>query len=132
MRTDRLMSGDFPAELKEFIAQHVESLAQLEALLIMRQDPRRAWASAELSQQLYITSDMCEGILAGLARQGFIERVEDVAAYRYHPPPHFARLIDELATVYQQRRVAVITEIYSKPVNKVQTFADAFRLRRED
>jgi hypothetical protein len=26
----------------------------------------------------------------------------------------------------------VITEIYSKPVHKVQTFADAFRLRRED
>jgi hypothetical protein len=41
-------------------------------------------------------------------------------------------LLGELARHYQERRVAVITEIYSNPVKKVQTFADAFRLRRED
>lgn len=126
------MSGDFPAELREFIAQHVESLAQLEALLLLKEDPGRAWGSAEIAQRLYITSDMCEGILSGLARQGFIERTADGASYHYHAPTGVARLVDQLAVVYQQRRVAVITEIYSKPVNKVQTFADAFRLRRED
>jgi hypothetical protein len=37
----------------------------------------------------------------------------------------------QLAALYQERRVAVITQIYSKPVKKVQTFADAFRFRRE-
>lgn len=126
------MSDGFPAELREFIAQHVESLAQLEALLLMRNEPAKNWESAELAQRLYITSDMCAGILAGLARQGFIEPVSDGPAYRYRPRENLARLVDELATVYQQRRVAVITEIYSKPVNRVQTFADAFRLRREE
>jgi hypothetical protein len=41
------------------------------------------------------------------------------------------QLIDQLADLYQQRRVAVITQIYSRPVKNVQTFADAFRLRKE-
>ena len=126
------MSGDFPAELKQFIAQHVESLAQLEALLILRQDAQKEWRSPELAQRLYITPDMCEAILADLNRHGFAERLPE-GGYRYRPnSPDVDRMIGNLAEVYQQRRVAVITEIYSKPVNKVQTFADAFRLRRED
>jgi DNA-binding HxlR family transcriptional regulator len=127
------MSEAFPNELKQFIAQHVESLAQLEALLILRQNPDQHWQSAELAQRLYITPDMCEAILADLERRGFAARASDGKAYYYQSrEPAVDRLIDDLATVYQQRRVAVITEIYSKPVTKVQTFADAFRLRREE
>jgi hypothetical protein len=55
------MDHDFPAELQQFIAQHIESLAQLEALLLMRAEPDREWDSAELARQLYITADMCNG-----------------------------------------------------------------------
>ena len=126
------MSEAFPAELKQFIAQHVESLAQLEALLLLRQNSEQRWRSPELAARLYITPDMCEAILADLERRGFAARTDD-GAYFYQPRDAAAdRLIGDLATIYQQRRVAVITEIYSKPVTKVQTFADAFRLRREE
>jgi DNA-binding HxlR family transcriptional regulator len=126
------MSEAFSNELKQFIAQHVESLAQMEALLILRQNGEQRWRSAELAQRLYITPDMCEAILADLERRGFAARASD-GAYFYQPRDRAVdKLIDDLATIYQQRRVAVITEIYSKPVTKVQTFADAFRLRREE
>src|SRR5690349_14787332 len=125
------MSDDFPPELKQFIAQHVESLAQLEALLILRQDREARWKSADLAQRLYITPDMCEAILANLRQHGFAE--QGAEGYFYRPPSEDAdRVLADLSAMYQQRRVAVITEIYSKPVNKVQTFADAFRLRREE
>jgi hypothetical protein len=126
------MTDDFPLELKQFIAQHVESLAQLEALLILRQDAPTPWKSADLCQRLYISPDMCEGILVDLIRRGFAERTPE-GAVQYRPPSSDAdRLLADLAAIYQERRVAVITEIYSKPVNKVQTFADAFRLRKEE
>jgi hypothetical protein len=127
------MSDDFPAELRQFIAQHVESLAQLEALLLLRQDAQQHWEPAGLSQRLYLTPDTCQAILLDLQRRGFVARAPDGASYHYQPPSADAdRALAELAMLYQQRRVAVITEIYSKPVTKVQTFADAFRLRRED
>jgi hypothetical protein len=126
------MTDDFPLELKQFIAQHVESLAQLEALLILRQNAQKPWKSAELCQRLYISPDMCEGILVDLIRRGFAERTAE-GGVQYRPPSDDAdRLLNDLAAIYQERRVAVITEIYSKPVNKVQTFADAFRLRKEE
>jgi len=41
------------------------------------------------------------------------------------------QLIKQIAAAYQDRRVAITSLIYSKPLNKVQTFADAFRLRKE-
>jgi hypothetical protein len=42
-----------------------------------------------------------------------------------------AGLIGRLAKLYQERRVAVATEIFSKPIDFVKAFADAFRLREE-
>lgn len=128
------MADVFSAELEQFIAQHIESLAQLETLLLMRREPERQWDCAKLSRELYITPDMCSGLVADLERRGFVRRVPDTDNdYQYYPTdPHFDRLLGQLADIYQERRVAVITQIYSRPVKKVQTFADAFRLRREE
>jgi hypothetical protein len=127
------MSDEFPIELRQFIAQHIESLAQLEALMLLRSDRQRHWGPAELAQRLYITPEMCQALLVDLNRRGFIVFNHEPGCYRYQSGDADAdRLLGDLAEIYHQRRVAVITEIYSKPVHKVQTFADAFRLRREE
>jgi hypothetical protein len=127
------MATDFPAEIEQFIAQHIESLAELEMLLVMRREPERAWSGDDLSRELYVTPDVCAGIISELERRGFVRRdASNDKLYRYQSgSAEMDRLIDQLATLYQERRVAVITQIYSKPVKNVQTFADAFRLRRE-
>jgi DNA-binding HxlR family transcriptional regulator len=127
------MATDFPAAVEQFIAQHIESLAQLETLLLLRRLADRGWSSSELSRQLYIAPDVCAQIVADLERRGFIERDpanSELLRYRAGTAAN-DRVIDELAALYQERRVAVITHIYSKPVKQVQTFADAFRLRKE-
>ena len=125
--------NQLPTELRQFIAQHIESLAQLEALLLMRRDPQRQWSPAELSRSLYISDEMCRGMAAELERRGFVARRADADTYHYAcADAKIDLLLGQLATYYQERRVAVITEIYSNPVTKVQTFADAFRLRKQD
>jgi hypothetical protein len=127
------VTDEFPAELKQFIAQHVESLAHLEAALHIRRAPDRAWECAELAKTLYISGDMCQGIFEELERQGIVARNPQDLLFRYAcAGTELDRLLGLIAVLYHERRVAVITEIYSKPVKKVQTFADAFRLRRED
>jgi hypothetical protein len=69
-----------------------------------------------------------------LERHGFVQRVAIGAdRFRYQPASEeLDRMLAELGALYERRRVAVITQIYSNPVRKVQTFADAFRLRREE
>jgi hypothetical protein len=127
------VSDEFPAELKHFVAQHIESLPQLETLLLMQHDPQRDWSCADLAQSLYISSDMCAGIVTDLERGGFVARVAGSDRYRFAcTNADSERLLTQLGAFYRERRVAVITQIYSNPVRKVQTFADAFRLRREE
>jgi DNA-binding Lrp family transcriptional regulator len=131
--TSQTMATDFPPAVEQFIAQHIESLAQLETLLLLRRQADRGLSVAELSRQLYISPEVCAGIVADLERRGFIERIPgDSEQWRYQVGNAATdSLIDQLAALYQERRVAVITHIYSKPVKQVQTFADAFRLRKE-
>jgi hypothetical protein len=76
---------------------------------------------------------MCAGIIADLERRRLAARAADDNLYQYFAADvETARLVDQLAEYYRDRRVAVVTELYSKPTKKVQTFADAFRLRREE
>jgi hypothetical protein len=127
------VSNDFPHELKQFLALHIESLAQLETLLVLERDPQRQWTTDELARELYITAEMCRGICADLVNRRLVASGDSPDRYRYAPAdPSVDMLVGELAQLYRERRVAVITAIYSGPVNKVQTFADAFRLRREE
>lgn len=38
------MAGDLiPDDVREFVIRHIESVAQLEALLLLRANPDRAW-----------------------------------------------------------------------------------------
>jgi DNA-binding MarR family transcriptional regulator len=127
------MSQGLPNELQQFIDQNVESLAQLEALLLLKNEPDRVWTVEALAKALYITSDTAAALLANLVSRGFAKPVDGQnGQYIYLATAESRDLVERLATLYEERRVAVITQIYSKPVNKVQTFADAFRLRREE
>ena len=126
------MHREFTAEVEQFLQQHIESLAQLEALLLLRRDPAREWEAADLAKALYSSADVCAGLLKDLHRRGFLQISTPTDRYRYGPTDaNLDRLVGEVDQIYQQRRVAVITFIYSKPVSNVQTFADSFRLRRE-
>lgn len=129
-----MVGDEFPTELKQFIAQYIESLAQLEAMLLLHRDPQREWDCDELARELYISADMCGAIVLDLEKRRLAARNTDGSArFRYASSnAEVDRVVAELAALYRDRRVAVITEIYSRPVKNVQTFADAFRLRKED
>lgn len=125
------MTDDFPADVKEFIGKHIHSVAQLEVLLMLRSDPERIWTLDEITSGLYLQSQMVAHLLTDVVQRGLA--VQAPCGFRYQPANEAdRRLIDLLAHVYQERRVAVITEIFSKPIDFVKAFADAFRLRKEE
>ncbi len=128
------MSDEFSSRLRQFIELHIESVPQLEALLLLRGESDRDWDAASIAKTLYIPQDAASSLLADFVRGGFAVPGQDQkATYRYRPRDNEAdQLIEELHSAYQDRRVAVISLIYSKPINKVQTFADAFRFGKEN
>jgi hypothetical protein len=128
------MHEEFPLELTQFLEHHIESVPQIEALLLLRQDSQRQWQAAELGKALYIPEDMAISLLADFVRRGFaILAPPPGARYSYQTrDSETDRLIGQLASAYHERRVAVISLIYSRPLHKVQTFADAFRFSKEN
>lgn len=127
------MDDAFPADVRAFLAEHISSIAQLEMLLLLRSDPARKWDVAEISKALYATPEMSAGQLASLRDLGLLTASGDPEhCYQYQPgTPELEDMVTCLAELYKERRVSVITALYSEPVNKVQTFADAFKLRKE-
>lgn len=127
------MNDPLPTEIRQFIAQQIESVAQLEALLLLRRDPQKSWNAEELARHLYLSDNMCLSMLDELERRRYVVRDADGKTFKYAATnPEGDALLGSLADLYAERRVAVISEIYSNPLTKVKTFADAFRLRKDE
>jgi len=46
----RMVEGVIPEDVKQFIIQHIDSIAHLEGLLMCRADPQKAWSAAILAR----------------------------------------------------------------------------------
>jgi hypothetical protein len=124
------MPGELvPAELRDFLARHIDSIAQLEALLLSRGSPNTLWDAATAAKRLYIAEPEAAEILAHLAECGLLERAE--AGYRYAPrPAQLAALIDLLADQYARHLIPITNLIHAKP-RRIRQFADAFKLKKD-
>jgi hypothetical protein len=52
------MNEDFPADIKQFIADHIDSVAQIELLLLLRSDPAKVWTPEDAGKALYSAADV--------------------------------------------------------------------------
>jgi hypothetical protein len=115
----------------QFIHQHIESVAQLEVLIYVREHADHAVTPLELANTLALTAEMSSAILADLARRNLA--VKQDPGFRYQvATSENDDVIESLVEYYRTHRIAVTSAIYSKPLHKVKTFADAFRLRPEE
>jgi hypothetical protein len=122
-----------PNHVVGFVVQHVSSVIQLEVLLLLHAHRARSYAPAELGRELRVNADWVEAQVQTLVNNGVLVSVgESPRRYQYQPrTSQLAEAVDDLARVYQERRVSLITLIFNKPVDQAQSFADAFRIRKE-
>jgi len=126
-------SGD-PAiddDLLAFIRTSIKSVWMLELLLFLRRHAERAWSPAELVRELRGSDVVVAQSLAGLQGAGLIVQ-EAADAYRYAPAgSHFELMAGRIDGAYAQTPNAVVKAILSAPNDKLQTFADAFKIRKD-
>jgi hypothetical protein len=124
------MSNDvIPGDLQDFILQYIDSITQLEALLLLRADPGGRWEPAHVARRLYAGEREVEAVLAGLCANDLLSC--DHGIYRYEPRTGDNRsLIDRLAAVYAKHLIPVTNMIHAKE-RRIREFADAFRFRKD-
>jgi hypothetical protein len=127
------VTSGLPEDVHRFIFSSIESVEQLEVLLLMHGTPQTSWTPEAIARELYSTPSSIRGRLDALVRRELVATAGAPATFHYSPAAHSVRsTIDSLADCYRHRRVAVITLIASKPLENVRAFSDAFRLRKKD
>jgi hypothetical protein len=123
------MSESLPIELRDFLARHIDSIAQLEALLLARRSPDLAWNAQAAAKRLYIGEPEASDTLAHLAEHGLLTR--EGASYRFHPQSaQLAEWVDLLAEHYKRQLIPITNFVHAKP-RRIRQFADAFKLKRD-
>ena len=122
--------SDLHPSAKKFISQYINSVEQLETLLLMRASPDRTWDAEAINQELRTSLASAAERLRELEQRRLIAAdSSSPLRYRYEPSDTRTRdVIDLVADAYRERRVTVITFIFSKPQDAILEFADAFRL----
>jgi DNA-binding IclR family transcriptional regulator len=114
-----------------FISSDFRSVWPLELLLLLRQEPVRAWPVDELVRELRASSAALTEALAALRRNG-LASVDQQGAYRFEASSaETAELARELIDLYNRKPRAVMRAITSVPNERIRTFADAFRIRKD-
>jgi hypothetical protein len=127
------VSAALPEDVRQFLLRYIDSVEQLEVLLLLCGSPSTAWSPEAVAQALYSNPTSVAYRLAMLQRHELIAAADPPSSYRYQPGhPALHEAVTRVAEMYKQRRVAVITFIASKPMANVRAFSDAFRLRKKD
>ena len=129
------MANDLiPEDVKQFIVDKIDSVAELEGLLLLRKNQETEWDTEALSQRLYTSRQQTDDVLAHLYSKGFLAvKKGESPIYRYQPnSPEVAEMVDRVAEIHSNYLIPVTNLIHSKPQIKVQKFADAFKFRKEE
>lgn len=132
-RRSAVSSSDIPTHVRELLAKCIRSVSQLEVLLLLMRDNGSEWTAERTSAALYIQPQPAADHLAKLHSSGLLEKTAaDPDAYRYAPRTNdYDRAVRDLERIYGVMRLRVINEIMSNPDDSIQSFADAFKFRRD-
>jgi len=74
-----------PEDVEQFIRKRIDSVAQLEALLMTRSAPQAEWSVAVLAKRLYVSEKQAADLLARLFTDGFLIKAGSPSLYQYQP-----------------------------------------------
>lgn len=118
-----------PDRIRDFILKHIDSVAQIEALLLVRSNPQERWNVSQIAARLYTSETEVAEALDRLCAAGLLALDNDI--YRFEGiSPESAALIQELLALYARHLIPVTNIIHAKP-RRIRSFADAFRFRKD-
>lgn len=104
---------EIPDHVSRLIAERIDSVPQLEALLLFREYRARTWTAAQASARLYVSKTVAAQILGALAQRELL--AVDGESFRYAPAsPELEASVDALAAAYSHHLVAVTELVHAK------------------
>lgn len=116
--------------LRLFLQGRLESVEQVETLLLLYRTSPREWSAGMVSRELRSDLITAARRLNSLEAIGLISvRAEnDIALYWYEGAED--PMVRELERAYRERRTSLISALVEPASEDLRAFADAFRIRR--
>jgi hypothetical protein len=118
--------------VRRFLEECIDSVPQLEALLIMVDDPSRGWTADDIAARVYVSAAEATRILDRLSRRELIHADGSGTHFRFAADDVRKRaLIAEVAATYRANLTLIATFIHEKAPASLKEFARAFDLKRD-
>jgi DNA-binding IclR family transcriptional regulator len=123
--------GTLPRDVLRFIEERIDSVPELETLLMMSEDTR-AWSAVEIARRAYVPADKAQAILQALMRQKLLAPGAAGETYVFNPADEGERLlIAAVASSYRANLALIATLIHEKASGSIREFARAFDLKKD-
>jgi predicted transcriptional regulator len=116
---------------QSFIAQYIRSVEQLEIFLTLAKEPRKPLSVSQIFKQIQSSENSIADGLRRFVEEGLAVAEENSRFRIPEKPTWLMEVAAELQSLYRERRVTIIEMIYTKPAGPIESFAEAFRIRKE-
>lgn len=125
--TDQEISED----VQQMIQRHLATMDHVELLMILRGSREDSFTLQQLAEEMRKPTQVVELCLDSLTRAGLAAQISD-GTYRYAGREEtLDRTADDVVKLYNERPVTLVRLLYERPPIAVNTFADAFMLRKQ-
>ena len=120
-------------EVYRFILNQIDSVPQMEALLLLWENRPKQWSENEIAARLYVGVDVVRNIMQELLRRRLIAASTDSPKLFWYEtkPGDGDGVIEAVAATYRHNLVRVSTLIHTKASSAVRDFAQAFKFKKE-
>lgn len=119
-----------PQDVRDFIQRHIDSIAQLEALMLLFKQPGERWTRSKVATHLYISDEQASVALEQLCADALVVSVDDLYGLNDDRDAGQRTLVERLAVHYSRHLIPVTNLVHGKP-SAARAFAAAFKLRKD-
>jgi hypothetical protein len=119
-----------PDAVRLLLARHLPTVDHVAVLVILYAMPQRVHEAKELAAEARLSESVATAVLADLTGGHLVKR--DGSGFLYDPDARNRAAVEQLAELYNSRPVSLMRAIYDRPASTARSFADAFRIRKEE
>jgi predicted ArsR family transcriptional regulator len=123
-----------PPSVRRFVQRRIDTVEQLEILLLLQHHADRSWNAARVADALQLTEPAAAEHLEALGRRDLLDvRLSSDVVYRYSPATaELAGIVAQVVDAYREHRGDVLRLVTGRRLRALRDFSDAFRLGDDD
>lgn len=123
-----------PRPVRRFLDDRIDSVEQLEILLLLQRYAERSWNASAVADALGLTPRTAETHLERLCQRDLLDvRLGDAVRYRYSPAtPELVDCVRQVVEAYREQRATILAFVTARRLRALQDFSDAFRIKEDN